>query len=301
MDQPTFRLHELFEQDFQEKLFRWFTLIEVLNLEAVSSRSCEALRRVSLWEQMACRKHLPRFRMPVPSPSTGDSRNLVRSVITNLRGAKISRDTRHFNLRTFGLAQELAVGAARARKVAARHRAEQRAFAEIVVAKFYFPKGTALDGAGLYISSSIQVALTFGGVQQVWELQLAFAEGAVFVASRRRDRGQQPLATANRLSGPGGDGQGFFADLHSVSDSVVLRLYDMHIHPSCGWEHGQGLISVRNNGKVSPSTALTEGLLCVLCLRGVPSKEALALPYRSLNAMNLDAPYSLSAMDSDDD
>mmetsp|Transcript_105415 Transcript_105415/g.272898 ORF Transcript_105415/g.272898 Transcript_105415/m.272898 type:complete len:84 (-) Transcript_105415:43-294(-) len=83
----------------------------------------------------------------------------------------------------------------------------------------------------------------------------------------------------------------------------------MHVHPMSGWVRGHGLVSVRDNSKVDPATALREGLLCVLCLRGVPSMqgqihggmlpqfdaEAMARPYRSLNAMNLDVPYQFAA------
>jgi len=85
-------------------------------------------------------------------------------------------------------------------------------------------------------------------------------------------------------------GQALFADLHCVSDTFKLHLFDMLIHPWSSWVKGQGLASVRDQGKSDPSAALQEGLLCVLCLREVPSSQAMARPYRSLNAMNLDVP-----------
>jgi len=316
VSQPGFLLEDLCDQNFKDKLFQWLSLNEVSGLECVSTRCRDALRLVALWERLACRELQKRFRMPHTATSTAEARKAVRAAVTNLRGVHVPRDCRPVNLANFAAVQELARWGARARRDAARHRAEHGQLAEIIVANFRFGKGASLDGEALHVSSSIVTSLNPGKVRQVWEFKLALQSGAVLLGSRRRSiAGQQSRGPE---SGQGGGPIGwrqigeelaFLADLHCVNSAFVLHLYDMHVHPMSGWVRGHGLVSVRDNSKVDPATALREGLLCVLCLRGVPSMqgqihggmlpqfdaEAMARPYRSLNAMNLDVPYQFAA------
>mmetsp|Transcript_79480 Transcript_79480/g.199813 ORF Transcript_79480/g.199813 Transcript_79480/m.199813 type:complete len:293 (-) Transcript_79480:307-1185(-) len=275
--------------DFADGLLMPFlSLSEISKLESSHRYARRVLLSGSSWTMCACRELLPRFVMECPSAALRGSREDLRGLVSSLRTAKTALGSPPIVVSGLGMGQRLSAAVNRARTSAARHLAAGGSFAEVVVTTFRFPSATSDSAASRAPDSDIiissRAAVAVGGVQQVWELKLAWQAGSMHLGARPRRRAAQPAPVTDDADEPP-----FVVDVHSVSDHLMLRLLDVPMQAHLGWVKGKGLCSVPFS-RAGAMDALAAGLTCVLLLRDAKSVKLSSQSAFGVDAMNLDAP-----------
>lgn len=245
----------------------YLLLEDIGRLEAVSRTVRGVLTEGHAWGQCALHALDPRFTLLDP-PRCRVRKEAAKSVVTTLR--RTTMVDSHVNLKNMEMACALAKAVGHLRVRSERHLAAEGTYAQVMLGSFRFPiegarvamapKGARLTASNGLIVYSPAVAGK-DGVLQAWSVQMAWRNTSVLIrAVPMCEGGNDNVARLQSDFVPP------VLDIQAVSSAIQLRAHGVQTSATGSWCKVAGLCYTTGT-REEASTALGEGLLCVLCVR----------------------------------